>query len=104
MAIQKHTVAVLDGSSAGFTDRVVLGQQLAVANAAGGGAGASVTTAITFADPLPSTNYTVLCQMSQDATWYITGKTTTGFNVVMNPRLAANTLASGNFDVTVLAA
>jgi len=102
MAIDKHTVAVLDGSSATFTDRTVIGVLICVANAAGSGAGGSVTTAVAFAEPLPA-SYTAVVQPNQDAVAYLSGKTTAGFNVVMNPRLAANTLAAGAFDVILYA-
>jgi hypothetical protein len=33
----------------------------------------------------------------------VTSKTLTGFSVVLNPRLAANTLAAGTFDVLIVA-
>lgn len=104
MAIVKHSVSVLDGSSApAFTDRMIVAQQLAVANVVGSAAGASVSTVVTFTEPLPSA-YTVMVAANQDSCWYITAKTTYGFTVVLNPRLAANTLAAGTFDVTVVAA
>lgn len=104
MAIQKHDLQVLDSpTSPTFTDRVIIGQQLGVANAAGGGAGLSVTTVVTFPEPLPA-NYTVFTQSYQDCTTYVTAKTTFGFSVVQTPRLAANTLAAGTFDVLVIAA
>lgn len=94
-----HTVDVIGGSNVSMKDRIIVGKLEGIANAAGGGAGLSVTTAVSMTLP---TNYTVLAEMSQDATYYITSKTTTGFNVVMNPRLAANTLASGSFNVVIL--
>lgn len=103
MAIDKHTVAVLDSPTvAAFTDRVFLGQQLAVTNAAGGSAGATVTTVVTFPEPLPPA-YSVFIQSYQDCTAYVTTKTVFGFSVVQTPRLAANTLAAGTFDVMVVA-
>lgn len=101
MAIDKRTTAVLDGSSATFTDRTILGISIGLANAAGGGAGAAVTTAVTFAEQLPPT-YTVLVQPNQDATAFVTSKTSNGFSVTLTPRLAANTLAAGTFDVVLL--
>lgn len=96
-----HTVEVLNGSSSlSNPDRVKLLMQFAVANAAGGSAGAAVTTAITGLE-LPA-NYMVDVEPGQDATWYIASKTQSGFSVVMNPRLAANTLAAGSFNVRVM--
>ncbi len=102
MGIDIHTVEAVDGSQQSRTDRVLFWLQFAVANAAGGSAGAAVSTAVTF----PATanipaNYFVDVEVSQDCTYYITSKTQAGFTVVMTPRLAANTLASGTFNVRV---
>jgi len=80
----------------------MIGYQFNVANAAGSGAGAAVTTAITWTGEMPP-NYMVLVAPNQDATAYVSSKTSTGFNVVLTPRLAANTLAAGHFDVLVIA-
>ena|ERR1017187_7511 len=71
----------------------------AVANAAGGSAGAAVSTAVTFTTPLPTANYLVTATPNQDGVCYVTSKLTTGFTLVINPRLAANTLAAGTIDV-----
>ena len=50
-----------------------------------------------------TSNYSVFVGgLSQDATAYVTGKAVGGFNVVLEPRLAANTLAVGTFDVVVV--
>lgn len=48
-------------------------------------------------------NYTVQVTPNQDATAYVTNKKPDRFDVVLTSRLAANTLAAGTFDVTVLA-
>lgn len=77
-----------------------------VANLIGGGAGAAVTTAVTFDPALPSNaqNISVLSVVpDQDATFSVdqTTITTTGFNLVLRPRLAANTLAVGNNQVFI---
>ena len=95
------TTEVVDGSALTKQDRIVFGVQSAVANAAGGGAGQAVVTAVAFlGKPLPA-NYAVNVTPSQDATAFVTAKTNTGFNVTLTPRLAASTLAAGTFDVTV---
>ncbi len=102
MSLTQHTIEVPDGAEGARTDRTILGVLTGVANAAGGAAGAAVTTAVA----LPSTAnlpaaYAVHISPGQDATWYITNKTATGFDVVLTPRLAANTLAAGTFDCTI---
>ena len=101
MNTERHTIESPDGAPPAASDRVVLGLLVGVANAAGGGAGASVTTAVAIAN-LPA-SYSVQVTTNQDAVAYVTSKTQAGFNVVMNPRLAANTLAAGTFDVLVTA-
>jgi hypothetical protein len=99
MALELHNIELAQGTIPTAPDRVILGYQT-VANVIGGGAGASVTTAVTFAG-LPA-SYSVIVTPNQDAVAYVTTKTSTGFNVVLTPRLAANTLAVGTFDVVVL--
>ncbi len=96
-----HTIAVVDGTIMQKQDRIVFGVQPQVANVAGAGAGAAVTTTVTFSKGLPL-KYSVQITPNQDAVAYVTNRTVSGFDVVLNPRLAANTLAIGTFDVTVL--
>ena len=96
-----HSVDIPAGSTPVTTDRVTVGSQMDVPNLAGGSAGAAVTTAVVMAG-LPA-KYAVSITPDQDAVFYVTAKTQDGFNVVLNPRLAANTLAAGTFDVTVTA-
>jgi len=102
MAIDQHTIHALDGSSSTFTDRTIVGFKAGVANLIGGGAGQTVTTAVTFAEGLPAT-YAVVVTPNQAAAAWVTGKTSAGFNVNLAPLVAANTLAVGTFDVLVLA-
>ncbi|ADE12149.1 hypothetical protein [Sideroxydans lithotrophicus] len=94
-----HSVETPAGSTPNTQDRVILGVQMGVANGAGGGAGLAVVVAVAMAG-LPA-NYAVAVNPGQDATWFVSGKTATGFNVTLTPRLAANTLAAGTFDVIV---
>jgi hypothetical protein len=102
MPLPVHTVEIIDGGAPlSNPDRLKLVMLFGVANAAGGGAGAAVTTPISGIQLPP--NYFVDIELSQDATYFITGKTQTGFNVVMNPRLAANTLAAGTFNIKIFA-
>jgi hypothetical protein len=92
MAINKHQVAVLDGSTPGeFTDRSVVAMQLAIPNAAG----TNVATVVTFAEPLPA-NYTVMVSPSQGLPWYVNNKTVFGFTVNL-----VGTVVAGTFDVVV---
>lgn len=82
--------------------------------------GGTPTTAAVLANPVVSTiagepavlaftglnlpaNYAVLCNPQQDATWYASSKTSSGFKVTLNPRLAGSSLAAGNIDVMVFA-
>ena len=103
MSLQIHDLEVPDGA-AGFRnkDRIVIGAAFGAANAAGSGAGAAVTVAVTGLKNLPA-NYAVLVNPGQDATWYISAKTNTGFTINLLPRLAANTLAAGTIDWVLVA-
>lgn len=99
MPIPKHVI--IDHGGFARSEAVVMAQKVAVANVIGGGAGLSVVTAVTFADPMMDTTYGVQVTPNQDAVAFVSGKTATGFNVTLYPRLAANTLAVGTFDVLV---
>jgi hypothetical protein len=79
-----------------------------VANTAGGSAGASVSTAVSFVDRygaglLPSAGYAVQVMPSQLCFATVTQRTANGFNVVLTPQNSSTTLAAGSFDVTVIA-
>jgi len=84
-------------------DRLIGGLQLAVANAAGGSAGASVTVAVSFASQLPA-NYAVFVDIGQSGVvGTVTARTSTDFNVVLSPVLTTATVAAGTFNVLVVA-
>ncbi len=102
MPIDIHTIESPDGATPARTDRAVIGFLPGVANAAGSGAGAAVTVAVTGLVLPPS--YSVVVNPGQDATWFVSqsSKTGAGFTVTLNPRLAANTLAAGAIDITIL--
>ena len=103
MPTPRQVIEAPDGSNFAWTDRVIMGLQTQVANSAGGGAGSSVTVAVSFPYELPA-EYAVFVNPGQDATWFVANasKTSTGFTVTLEPRLAANTLAAGAIDVLVV--
>lgn len=103
MGVPIHTIDVIAGAP-GQQDRLSVAHLPSQANLVGGGAGLSVVTAVAMPAgvSLPA-KYTVLVNPGQDATWFVSGKTSTGFNVTLFPRLAANTLAAGTFDCLVIA-
>lgn len=98
MSFDLHTIEVPDGAM-GFSqkNRALLGCGIGVANVIGGGAGQAVTVVVTGLKNLPA-NFGVLVNPGQDATWSVGSKTSTGFTITLNPRLAANTLAAGTVD------
>ena len=102
MNLPVHAVDVIAGSNASRKDRVYAGMSQAVANAAGGGAGLAVTTTVTFPSGALPANYSIAVDPHQDATWFTGNRTATSFDVTLTPRLAANTLAAGTFDVIIL--
>lgn len=96
MAIEKHTVHVLDGSSLNFTDKVFLGQQFSIAYTAT----ANATYNISFTDPLPP-NYSVFVALSSASSGgppFITAKTAAGFTITI-----PGTPTAGVMDVLVVA-
>ncbi|MGH8220900.1 MAG: hypothetical protein ACREUT_20385 [Steroidobacteraceae bacterium] len=101
MALELHTVELPAPTAPAQSDRLIVAMQKQVANASGAD-GAAVTTTVTFDEPLPA-QYVPVVNPGQDATWYVTNRTTDGFDVVLTPRLAANALAAGHFDVAILA-
>jgi hypothetical protein len=103
MAQDIHTLEVVNGSNNVRTDRLIVGVQTGIANAAGGGAGTAVTTAVTFDKELPA-SYAVFVTVDNtvSASVSITGKTSSGFNVVLTPNPSTATLAAGTFDVLVV--
>jgi hypothetical protein len=103
MAMSKERFAILDGSTASANpDRVIFGQALGVANASGA-AGATVSTVVTFLEPLPSV-YAVTVQPGQAAVAWITSRTAFGFTVNIAPLVSTNAISAGTFDATVIAA
>jgi hypothetical protein len=101
MSIAKHIIH--DHGGFGDTQSVRMAQAVNVANLIGGGAGQSIVTAVAFAAPMPDATYSVQVTPHQDAVAFVTAKTVSGFNVTLTPRLAADTLAAGTFDVLVTA-
>ncbi len=101
MSFESHTISAPDGAKPQLNDRAVLGSLIGVANGAGGGAGAAVTVAVSGLKLPPK--YAVVVNPGQDATWFVSAKTAAGFSVTLTPRLAANTLAAGTFDVVITA-
>jgi hypothetical protein len=104
MGFDLHTVEVLNGSTTSQEDRVITGVLPGLTNAAGGSAGAAVTTAVTLPAGtfLPPT-YGVQVTASQACFVSVTGKTQSGFNVVLTPVTSEATLAAGTFDVLITA-
>ncbi len=82
-----------------------------IPNAAGGSAGAAVTTAVTatLSDqfgsgrlPTMPNSYAVLVSPSQACFVSVSGKTNTGFNITLTPTTSSATLAAGTFDILVV--
>ena len=100
--LDKYRFQCMDSASVPtFTDRSVAGQQLGVVTAIGGGAGQTVSTVVTFTEPLPA-NYQVIVSPALAVVWWITARTTFGFTVNIAPLLAATTLAASTVDVLVI--
>jgi hypothetical protein len=103
MSIDIHTIEQPDGLGGVNGDRVILGMKHGIANVAGSGNGASVATAISGFKNLPASGYTVMIMPGQAAVGWVTSRTSTGFTVNLAPNDPGATLASGTFDVIVMA-
>jgi hypothetical protein len=92
------------GNTSNFarTDRIFLAAFPKTANPAASGAGASVTIPFTGLE-LPANYSVIVSGLSQVCVPTVTGRTNTGFNVVLNPLSGSVTLAIGTFDVVVVA-
>jgi hypothetical protein len=103
MALDLHIVEVPNGFAAPTQqDRLRVGMMYGVANGAGS-AGATVQVAVTVpGDVLPANgDYFVDYDLPADYTAFTTAKTAAGFTVNLQPRLAANSVAAGVFNLQV---
>ncbi len=99
MSLDLHTISIKSGSTmTAQPDRLGVAMMTSVANVIGGSAGAAVVTAVALV--LPAV-YNVQATPNQDARAFVSGKTTSGFNVTLLPGLAANTLAVGTIDLLI---
>jgi hypothetical protein len=103
MGIDVRTIEQI-GNTSNFarTDRIFLAAYPQTANPAAAGEGDSVTVAFTELE-LPATYSVIVSGLSQEAIPTVTGRSHTGFNVVLNPLTGSITLASGTFDCLVVA-
>lgn len=99
MGISYHNVYTPDGVGTNLFDRIVLGTVTAVYPAAA--TSASSTIAVTWGEPIP-TPYAVLMSPVEDCTYFVSSKTTVGFVLNVNARIAANTLAGGSVECLIL--
>jgi hypothetical protein len=92
------------GNTSNFarTDRVFLAAYPKAANPAASGAGASVQVSFSGLE-LPANYSVIVSGLSQAAIPTVTGRTNTGFNVVLNPLSGSVNLAIGTFDVVLVA-
>lgn len=102
MPLDIHTFEAPDGG-ANFAnqDRVILATATVANSSGGAGATVSVTGFQSLFTNLPA-SYAVLFDCGQDVVAFATSKTSTGFTVSVNPRLAANSVASGNVTAIVV--
>jgi hypothetical protein len=103
MGIDVHPIEQI-GNTSNFarTDRIFVAAFPQTPNVAGSGAGASVTTAFSGLE-LPATYSVIVSGLTQAAFVTVTGRTHTGFSVVLTPTAAGVTLAIGAFDCLVVA-
>jgi hypothetical protein len=101
MAIDLHTVEMVDGSTQARSDRLIAGLQLSVPNASGA-ASTPVVTAVSFPAGALPTNYACFVDSGQaDVFVSVTNKTSSGFTVTLTP-ISGVAVAAGVFNVLVL--
>jgi hypothetical protein len=74
---------------------------IGTANASGAN-GATVSTTVTLPNALPNTSYMVVVDSGQAGTWWVTSKTTAGFNVNLSPPSTSTAIAAGSFSCLVV--
>jgi len=100
MGIPYHTTYSPDGAGLNLFDRVNLGTVTAVYGP-GASAGATVTAAVTWSEPL-ALPYCAIPSLIEPSSYFITSRTTVGFSMVITPALAAATLAGGSVEILLI--
>lgn len=100
MGIAYHSFYSPDGLGLNLFDRAVVGTITAVYPSGATSGGAS-TLAVTWSEPVP-TPYTVLMSPIEDSTYFVTSKTTVGFTLNVNPRLAISQVTGGSVELFIL--
>lgn len=105
MGIPVHSLEAIDGfNEFAFTDRVLIGLNMTVAYGSGG-AGATVTAAVTLpaSADLPS-NYAVFIDASSSDFFWVTNKSATGFTLnVLAQTASTGTVAAGSVNILIVA-
>ena len=96
-----HNIGVIGGSGPSLSDQIIIAK-LQVTVAADSTPGEANVTAVAFSESIP-TPYNVIVTGPEDTTHWVADKTAAGFNLHVSPRLAANQIAGGAYDVTVIA-
>lgn len=100
MGIAYHTIYSPDGAALNLFDRATMGTVTATYGA-GTTAGVATAVAVTWTEPV-ATPYCVLPSMVEDSSYFVTGKTTTGFTLTVSPRTALLTLAGGTVEILIV--
>ncbi len=101
MSVEIHTIEVPGGlNNYTNSDRVILGLTT-ITYGAGGSAGAVVTVAVTFTEPI-QTPFDVFYAPTADVTAFTTAQTPTGFTVNIEPRLSTATVAAGTIGALIV--
>lgn len=100
MGIAYHTTYAPDGTALNLFDRVVLGTVTAVYGA-GTTTGTPTAVAVTWAEPIP-TPYAAIASPIEDAAYFISGRTSTGFTLTATPRVLATTLTGGSVEIVII--
>jgi len=93
--------------------RAIIARLLGIANAAGTGAGNSISVTVSLNQtsgdgvtplwPAGLATYRVVVSLSQACFWNVTNKSASGFTVTLTPTSSSATLAAGTFDALIVA-
>lgn len=100
MGIAYHTLYAPDGVGLNLFDRVNFGTVTATYGA-GTTTGLTTAVAVTWSEPI-ATPYFASVSPIEDASYYISGRTSTGLTLNAIPRVATTTLVGGSVEILLV--
>jgi len=99
MGIAYHTLYAPDGAALNLFDRATFGTVTAVYGA--GATGAATAVAVTWSEAIATPYYASVSPI-EDASYFISGRTSTGLTLNAVPRVATTSLAGGSVEILLI--